>query len=377
MTRHHVVLIPGFFAFAGLGDLRYFHGVTELLGTYLTQRGLDFDILEIDTLPTASVRYRAAKVLEAIAAVGQKDDGPIHLIGHSTGGLDARVAVTPHAALATPVDFNASERVASIVTIATPHHGAPLASIFGSVMGQPILKAMASSAVVGLERGKLPFQSLLRLGAIFARLDDWLGFRRTLIDQLYDQLWNDFTDERRDALIRFLQAVSDDRALLVQLTPDSLDLFNATTADPDHIRYGSVITCGARPSVRTAFQHRLDPYAHAFYLAYCTLWTLSSRGDPRYFPKLSPEQEQALIAGYGELPTGTDNDGMSPTLSQVWGPIIHVTRADHLDVMGQYGDSITDGVHADWLPSCSGFDRDSFAALWRDVAGFIAGPRTG
>lgn len=375
MARHHIVLIPGFFAFAGLGDLRYFHGVAEALSAEFTRRGLDFDLLEIDTLPTASVRYRAAKVLEAIAMVGGRDDGPIHLIGHSTGGLDARVAVTPHASLATPVDFDASERVASLVTIATPHYGAPLASIFGSVMGQPLLKALASSAIVGLERGNLPFQSLLRLGGMLAKLDDVLGFSRTLIDQLYEQLWNDFSDERRAALIRFLQAVSEDRALLVQLTPDSLDLFNATTADPDGIRYGSVITRGARPSASTAFSHRLDPYAHAFYGLYCMLWLLSSRCDARYLPKLSPEQERALVGGYGALPQATDNDGMAPTLSQVWGEVIHVARADHLDVMGQYGDSITAGIHADWLPSCSGFDNDAFAALWRDVAAFIADGR--
>lgn len=371
MTRHHIVLIPGFFAFAELGDLRYFHGVSEVLSAAFERLGLDFDLLEIDTLPTASVRYRAAKVLEAIATVGGQDDGPIHLIGHSTGGLDARVAVTPQASLATPVDFDAFHRVRSIVTIATPHYGAPLASVFGSVMGQPLLKLLASSAIVGLERGQLPFQSLLRLGGLLAKLDNLLGFERTVIDQLYEQLWRDFSDDRRQALIRFLQAVSEDRALLVQLTPDSLDLFNATTADPAQIRYGSVITRAARPRALSPWQHRLDPYAQALYALFSALWMLSSRCDPRYLPRLTPEQEAALIAGYGGLPVPSDNDGMAPTLSQVWGEVIHVTRADHLDVMGQYGDTIAPGTHADWLPSCSGFDTASFTALWNDVAAFI------
>jgi hypothetical protein len=239
-------------------------------------------------------------------------------------------------------------------------------------MGQPLLKALSTSAIVGLEQGKLPFQSLLRLGGLIARFDDLLGFKHNVFDQLYEQLWNDFSDERRTALIRFLKAVSEDRALLVQLTPDSLDLFNATTADPDRIRYGSVITRGARPGLRRAFEHRLDPYAHAFHGLYCTLWLLSSRSDARYLPKLSSQQEAALLTGYGALPDLSDNDGMSPTLSQIWGEVIHVTNADHLDVMGQYGDSLGAGIHADWLPSCSGFDAPAFAALWRDVAAFIA-----
>jgi triacylglycerol lipase len=66
-----------------------------------------------------------------------------------------------------------------------------------------------------------------------------------------------------------------------------------------------------------------------------------------------------------------DNDGMVPTLSQVWGEIVHVTQADHLDVMGQYGEVERAGVHADWLPSGSGFDGQRSRALWRDVAGFV------
>jgi hypothetical protein len=62
---------------------------------------------------------------------------------------------------------------------------------------------------------------------------------------------------------------------------------------------------------------------------------------------------------------------MSPTLSQVWGEIIHVTDADHLDVMGQYGDRTRPGIHADWLPSGTGFDGKKFLQLWSDVAAFV------
>ena len=63
---------------------------------------------------------------------------------------------------------------------------------------------------------------------------------------------------------------------------------------------------------------------------------------------------------------------MAPTLSQVWGEIVHVAEADHLDVMGQYGDIDREGVHADWLPSGSGFDGIRSRALWTDVAAFVA-----
>ena len=370
MARHHVILIPGFFAFAGLGDLRYWTGVDGELAEAFAAFGLEFDITEIESLPTASIRYRAGKVVEAIAAVAARDDGPIHLIGHSTGGLDARVAVTPNAALATPVKID-YERVASIVTIATPHRGTPLASLFGSLMGQPILRAFAASAIFGLERGGVPLAGLLRLGSLITRVDDMFGFERTLADQLFAQLLHNFDDKRRQALIGFLDHVSKDRALVVQLNPDSMDLFHATTADPEGIAYGSVITRGRRPRLPDALVHAHDPYAQGLHLLYCALWTLSSRFHERYMPSLSEAQSQALIAGYGVLPGLSDNDGMAPTLSQVWGEVVHVTEADHLDVMGQYGDLGRTGIHADWLPSGSGFDRPHFTALWRAVAAFV------
>lgn len=371
MPRHHVLLIPGFFAFAGLGDLRYWSGVDVELARAFEAFGLEVDITEIESLPTASIRWRAARVVEAIAAVAERHEGPIHLVGHSTGGIDARVAVTPHAALSTTVEVDAWERVSSIVTIATPHRGAPLASLFGSAMGQPMLRYSAKTAVVGLQRGKVPLSTLLRVGSLITRLDDLFGLERTVMDQLYAQLLTNFDDGRREALIGFLEQVSMDRALLVQLAPDSLDLFNATTADPAGIAYGSVITRARPPSLRSLLAHYADPYAQGLHLMYSMMWLLSSRMPDRYAPQLSDAQKRALIEGYGEMPVLRDNDGMVPTLSQVWGEIVHVTEADHLDVMGQYGDIDREGVHADWLPSGSGFDGVRSRALWADVADFV------
>ena len=375
MSLHHVILIPGFFAFTGLGDLKYFDGVDTALKRAFAARGLDLDLIEIQTLPTASIRQRAAKVLEAVAAAAERDDGPIHLVGHSTGGLDARVAVTTNAPLATPFKIVAAERVASIVTISTPHRGTPLASLFGSAMGQPLLRLLASMAVVSLERGRLPLNSLIKLGGLLMRLDDVLGFKTTFADQLYEQLLRDFTDARRRDMIDFLRAIADDRSLVVQLTPDSLDLFNATTADPDTLRYGSVVTRVRGPNLRDGLTHYRDPYQQALYLAFSLSWLLTSRTDPRYAPQLTLQQEQAMLSGFGELPRLHDNDGMSPTLSQIWGEVIHVANADHLDVVGQYGDSARTGTHVDWLPSGSRFDALAFERVWNAVAAFITRDR--
>jgi triacylglycerol lipase len=371
MARHHVILIPGFFAFSGLGDLRYWSGVDDELERAFGEFGLDVDVIEIESLPTASIVFRAAKVVEAIAAVASRDDGPIHLIGHSTGGLDARVAITPHAALPTAVEVDVHQRVASIVTVATPHRGAPLASLFGSVLGQPLLRLWAWSAIHGLRRGKVPLSTLLQVGCWITRLDDLLGLDRTLMDQLYTQLLRGFDDQRREGLVTFLDQVSHDRALIVQLAPDSLDLLNATTADPHGIAYGSVVTRARAPTARHLLAYYADPYAQGLHLLFSVFWLLSARLDRRYAPLLSDAQRRALIAGYGTLPGMRDNDGMVPTLAQVWGEVVHVAEADHLDVIGQYGEVEREGIHADWLPSGSGFKGAQCRALWWDVAAFV------
>ena len=78
------------------------------------------------------------------------------------------------------------------------------------------------------------------------------------------------------------------------------------------------------------------------------------------------------IAGR-ELPSAGDNDGVSPTNSQVWGELVHATTADHLDVVGHFGTSDRGGYAGDWLPSHSGFDAVRFEKLWTDVAEFILG----
>jgi triacylglycerol lipase len=62
---------------------------------------------------------------------------------------------------------------------------------------------------------------------------------------------------------------------------------------------------------------------------------------------------------------------MVPTLAQVWGEVVHVAEADHLDVIGQYGEVEREGIHADWLPSGSGFKGVQCRALWWDVAAFV------
>lgn len=180
MAKHHVVLVPGFFGFGNLGSLTYFVGVKQALEKSFAEQQVDVEVTEVPTLPTASIRHRAALVLETLARVSAEDDAPLHVIGHSTGGLDARLAIAPTASLPTQVEFDPHERVRSLVTVATPHFGTPLATAFSSAMGKPLLHLAALSVSYLLQYGRLPLGVLLKMGEIVTKLDDRIGLTTPL-----------------------------------------------------------------------------------------------------------------------------------------------------------------------------------------------------
>lgn len=364
--HHQVLLVPGCFGFGSLGELSYFSGVREQLALSFARAGVDVTVTEVKTLPTASIRVRAALVLEALARVAGSSTGPIHVIGHSTGGLDARLAIAPTAALPTTARLADYSRVHTLVSVCCPHFGTPIASFFGSTLGKPLLRLLARYWMWLLARGRLPISLLLRTGYFFVRLRHPLGKHKSTFDELYEKLFRDLGDERRLELIRFLDAVSSDQALVFQLTPAGCDLLNACTADPA-VHYGSVVARAHRPSLRTFLRSLRDLYAQVMHPVFAALHFIAARGEG--LPTVpSSQQAEALARAYGDVPGKGDSDGIVPTLSQVWGDIIHVTTADHLDVVGQFGRSDETAWGGDWIPSYSGFTSEHFAALWSDVA---------
>ncbi|HKO95050.1 MAG TPA: hypothetical protein VJU61_28040, partial [Polyangiaceae bacterium] len=371
MSRHHVVLVPGFFGFGSLGALTYFVGVREALGQAFERLSLDVEVVEVPTLPTASIRHRAALVQETLVAVAGAGPGPIHIVGHSTGGLDARLAIAPTASLPTSTrKFHAHERLRTLVTLSTPHFGTPLASLFGSAAGSPLLHLVSRSLIYCLKHGRLPLGLGLRLGGWFTRVDDSFGFKPTLIDDFFREVIADFSAERRAELIAFIEGVSKDQSLVFQLTAAGCDLLNASTADPDNLRYGSIVSRARAPRLRDVLAPKRDPYTKGMYLVYALLHQLAGYAPAESLPKPVEQQREALLNAFGEEPEAAWSDGIVPTLSQVWGEVIHVTRADHLDTVGHYG-SARRGLTSDWLPSKSGFNDEAFDTLWGSVAQFI------
>jgi triacylglycerol lipase len=372
---HHVFLIPGFFGFENLGDLAYFAHARDALVQWCRDAGVDARVHTVSTLPTASLRQRARAVVDRMAAVldGPDGSGPVHLVGHSSGGLDARLAVTPDVALPEGPDPEPlAARVQNVVTLATPHYGTPLAAFFSSLLGPQLLQVFSMATSYVLRTGRLPADVLVRLAGFFLRAAAGIGAGASVtLDRLHDRLLADFGPERRGALQSFAELIARDQDLLPQITPAAIDLFNAATQDRPGVRYGCVVTQARGAGLRSFLSAGLSPYAHASHALYVGISQLTGTVPRDRLPVLLPDQRAALVAGFSQLPGRRANDGIVPTLSQVWGHVIRSVWADHLDVIGHFQHPTHVPPHFDWLVSGSGHSRRDFVATWQSVAAFL------
>ncbi len=373
-TRQHVFLVPGFFGFANLGDLKYFAHVQEILEARLAERGIDAHVVQVKTAPTSSVKKRAQRLLQQMHEHAGGDDAPIHLIGHSSGGLDARLLVAAGGSLSNdlPADELAG-RVRSVVSVTSPHHGTPTAGFFMTVVGGRVLQILSLSMIYTLRYGKLPLSALVQMAGILIKLDSLVQPSDPL-DQLYDDLLGDFSDERQREIREFFREVGSDQSLIGQLMPQAMETFNAVTRNDPAVRYGCVVARARAPGVGSTLAAGLSPYAQSSHALYVAIWNLASRHPQDKVPLPPVDHVRALQQAYGEVPDLKANDGMVPVLSQLWGEVVCCVNADHHDVIGHFDNPDHTPPHFDWITSGSGFRRSEFERLWSSVAQFVARP---
>jgi hypothetical protein len=371
--QHHLVLVPGFFGFANLGDFTYFGHVRDVLAEIAPAVGIEGQIRSVVTEPTASLSRRAALLAESVASLLERHPGDVTIIGHSSGGLDARLFLSPGVSLPTSVDVErCAASVRSLVTVAAPHLGTPLAHLFTSMFGQQLLRILSLATIYTLRTGRLPISAALRLAGILRRP----GSRPSgVLDQLLLQLLADFSGRRRRAVEDFLSNVRSDQGLVPQITPAGMDVFNASTRDRAGVRYGCVATRARPPGLRSLTRAGLHAYAQATHAIFVVLYRFAanSPGDRR--PRITEEHAAVLRRAYGRIPDLAANDGIVPTLGQVHGDLIAATWADHHDVIGHFHLPTHVPPHFDWVASGTGFDRQHFEAVWRAIAVYAAGAR--
>jgi triacylglycerol lipase len=112
-----IVLAHGLLGFGSVlpdDPLTYFNGIHALYSR------LGHDVICPSVAPLGSIAHRASQLEAQILARWPTDDGvKIGLLAHSMGGLDCRRVLQANPGLA--------RRVKSLVTVATPHYGSPVA----------------------------------------------------------------------------------------------------------------------------------------------------------------------------------------------------------------------------------------------------------
>jgi triacylglycerol lipase len=215
-TRFPIVLAHGLMGFdsIGFGRLRheYFRGVPSRL------RALGVEVHVLRVPPLAAIRKRAEELARQIERLPAER---VNIIAHSMGGLDARYAIS---------QLGIADRVASLTTIGTPHHGAPLAAA-GALLLRP------------------PFRRLLATAGL---------------DALYD------------------------------LTPTSMQRFNAEVLDAPGVEYACCVAFAARGGA----------------------------------------SEQRLQRSFLPVALGSTSDGLVPCDSQRWGSVLREIDADHWAQIG-------------------------------------------
>ncbi len=370
MTKRLVFLVPGFFGFSSVGAVSYFEDVERALGAALRRHGVDARIVRCMTQPTASIRRRADALRRQVIQSGGLRARELHFVGHSTGGLDMRMLLTPGVNISnTASEVRIARLTKTAISVATPHHGTPLANHFVTLQGQTLLLVLSALATSGEGRGAI--LAAAKAIALVARLDDWLGRNEGPLDRIAESLLRKIRYDRRDPAWTYLSDIERDQGAVLQLTPEGIDLFDAAVSDHAGIDYGCVVAGVPKPREDFKVQELLDPEYVVLRTLFRLLHALTSRPHPRYpYPRPRKATQRLLDRGLGFEATPQISDGIVPTLSQLHGRVLHAARADHLDVVGHY--TLAGGGTADWLPSGAGFTPEAFNATWEAVAAAIA-----
>lgn len=157
--RHPVVLAHGLFGFdeIRLGAARhaYFRGVPARL----ERSGVSVNLARVAKM--GSIEIRARDLAECVREIQAPR---VNVVAHSMGGLDARYALAR---------LGISGKVASLVTVGTPHRGTPLADL-GS--GLPVrLGVTRALAAVGVRLETLGALTVRRMEAFNREVPDAPG----------------------------------------------------------------------------------------------------------------------------------------------------------------------------------------------------------
>ncbi len=365
---HQVYLVPGFFGFNKLGSINYFNRVNELLQSHLAKHSINFEIIEVETQPTSSIRQRALSLMKAvIARQGHKSAG-LHFIGHSAGGLDIRLLLTPGVQI-DESDYEAkiARKTKTAITLETPHYGTPLANLFTDFSGRHLI------FLIGLLMNSIPARlSTLLISKALGLATKSSLLKESLVTSLSDSIFENIDLKKSNKIWRFIEAVVQDQGALIQLTPEAMDIFNAAVSDQSDIQYYSFITAAPPPKFNAQSMNLRGAYNLSNRSLYLIANLLTRRKRSNYsYPKLSPALKKRFKQRLTFEINSNTNDGLVPTLSQLWSQVRNIYVADHLDVVGQFRSDQHANSPLTWMDSGAQFSEENFQQLWKEIADLI------
>lgn len=359
-----VLLVPGIFGFGAFGPrgrplVEYWARVEEALRR-ACGASLRFAVHEPPpagslTERVASLHVKLSEVLET--GLDGRAVGRLHLVGHSTGGLDARLALSPgYAWPGLPegdVRRTLLARVGTLVTLSAPFHGTPLAARLA--LGTRLLPALYFASILAT-RGRLRLAG--QLATLFAGVKRLLLGGVTPTDELIARL-ADVDDHTARDIRRFLVHVADDHALVRELAPGAMSALETKLSGGRALGVKSFVTVSPPPRLgpADALYALGAPLQRALY-DFCWAATASA-GAPE-----GARLPAGPWLGGAQTPIGwRSSDGVVPCWSQTLsGEAAGLVEADHLDVIGHY-----ESAGATFLRSGSRFDDARFFALWRAI----------
>jgi len=361
-TPDVVVLVPGFLGFTRFGGFYYFADrlIAVLRGLLEEPLGYGVPVIPVTTFPTDSLRKRQKGLLQELEGSCKKLSGVerIHLIGHSTGGVDAQLLACTQPLYGDVWDKKASivrKKIKAVVTISAPHYGTGLADSRLARWGENPLRhptaILPEIRTLGDLLALIPRDLAAAAGIELAAPND---------------------------VLKFMWQVARSRKLIDDLKPKNMEAVRKRLApDPD-----IALTCFVSGTVPRDDRTRpSDPFFRDMY----GLTQGSEDVSPvvakcsRFLSELVEKHPELVIrSDESKMSTlsPTLNDGVVNTVRQMVNPdqpgeIGGFVVADHADVLGHYDrqDALIGGkpYNAGLFHSGAAFGDDEFFKLYRQV----------
>ena len=299
MKKRIVFLVPGFFGFSSVGAVNYFEDVERALGAALRRRGVEARIVRCATQPTASIPRRADVLRRQVIRSGGLRAAraalrrPFDRRPRRAHAADARREDRERrlGGAHRPPDENA-------ISVATPHHGTPLANHFVTVQGQTLLLVLSALATSGQGRGTI--LAAAKAIALVARLDDWLGRAEGPLDRIAESLLRKIRFDRRDPGVDVPRRdrARPGRGAAAHARGDRSVRCRRGGPRRDRLR----LRRRRRAEAARAFRLKelLDPEYVVLRALFRLLHALTARPHPRYpYPEADPDEHSASsIAGW-------------------------------------------------------------------------------